>query len=202
MQRYAPAKRPPIKHGEPQHGFVEESWEWKRETEGVNNKEDVQTKRALRCPEDVRQSIKCQSDHKRRLCRHTSIPLCLECNLQYRIPAALTNDNYQGYAHPFIVEIHVLNPCQLEWSKRSATKIQKWIGMGGMDRCIFNGNTVGMNIVKQISSQKAHPGLFNWWARCLSPVCSRCPHWFQFNYIDLQPGASELCDRFSPEVFL
>ena len=40
---------------------------------------------------------------------HCSLPMCCECwsRLQNRsackIPAALANDNFQGYAHPFIV---------------------------------------------------------------------------------------------------
>ena len=110
MQRYAPKmKRDVLNKGEKEHGFVENSWEWKRDINCVNYKDEVQTKRALCCPEDVRHSKKCNHDLKRMLCRHCSIPLCLECSTylrshkKFRIPAALTNDNFKGYAHPFIV---------------------------------------------------------------------------------------------------
>jgi hypothetical protein len=122
MERYAPAHRETnvreeSEHAKPEasvnekleHGFVEKSWEWKRDIDCVNYKDEVQTKRALCCPEDVRHSSRCAHELNRTLCRHCSIPLCLECvthlrrRSKYRIPAALTNDNFQGYAHPFIV---------------------------------------------------------------------------------------------------
>ena len=110
MQRYAPALRPPSVEDEHEYGFVENSWEWKRDINCVNYKDEVQTKRALCCPEDVQHSEEqCKHDRKKKLCRHCSIPLCIECSVhlrrrsKFRIPAALANDNFQGYAHPFIV---------------------------------------------------------------------------------------------------
>ena len=44
------------------------------------------------------------------LCKRCRVPVCLECwthlhaKTEYKIPAALTNDNFQGYVHPFIVQ--------------------------------------------------------------------------------------------------
>ena len=96
---------------EHEHGYAPNSWEWKRNINCVKYNETVQTKPALCCPEDVRRNHhKCKHD-EHTLCGACEIPLCLECwsrlcnryDPGFRIPAALPNDNFQGYAHPFIV---------------------------------------------------------------------------------------------------
>ena len=94
---------------EPEHGYVEGSWEWKRTVNCVNYGDAVQEKNALCCPEDVRRHRwKCKHP-ERVLCPNCEIPVCLECwsrlkhRVGFRIPAAMTNDNFQGYAHAFIV---------------------------------------------------------------------------------------------------
>jgi hypothetical protein len=94
---------------EPDHGYVEGSWEWKRSVNCVRYEDAMKEKNALCCPEDVRQDPKKCTHSKNALCKYCEIPVCLECwsRLQarsgFRIPAALTNDNFQGFAHAFIV---------------------------------------------------------------------------------------------------
>ena len=49
------------------------------------------------------------------VCFHCKLPVCLECYSRlgvsqpskFRIPAAIANDNFQGYIHPFIVQLRV-----------------------------------------------------------------------------------------------
>ena len=110
MERYAPRiQRFAAGAEEAEHGFCEESWEWKRNIDCVRYKDALQNKQALCCPEDVRRhpSRCCHDTHT--LCRDCSVPICMECwsrvhsRSGYKIPAALANDNFQGYIHPFIV---------------------------------------------------------------------------------------------------
>ena len=62
-----------------EHGFSDASWEWKRSIAVVPYKGGVHTKQALCCPEDVR-SHPSRCDHeKHTLCKHCSVPMCLEC---------------------------------------------------------------------------------------------------------------------------
>ena len=59
--------------------------------------------------EDVKRNPALCKHDEHILCEHCSVPVCLECwshlnnNTGYRIPAALTNDNFQGYSHPYII---------------------------------------------------------------------------------------------------
>ena len=112
MSRYAPKLHCVSSEAdEAEHGFREASWEWKRTIAGVPVKGGVQSKQALCCPEDVRRHPTRCSHAVHTLCKHCSVPMCIECwsRLQshipagYKIPAALANDNFQGYVHPFIV---------------------------------------------------------------------------------------------------
>ena len=110
MARYAPRlQHVRAEATEAEHGFSETSWEWKRTIASVPYVAGVQAKQALCCPEDVRRHpIRC-NHHVHTLCKHCSVPMCMEClsrlhcRSAYKIPAALANDNFQGYAHPFIV---------------------------------------------------------------------------------------------------
>ena len=104
--------------GTMEHGFVYGSREWMRRMwypKFANlTKDNFVT--AVCCPEDVLPSDKCQhtrdSDY---ICPCCLLPLCLECSsrlkapqpYQYKIPAAIANDNFQGYVHPFMVQHRV-----------------------------------------------------------------------------------------------
>ena len=92
-----------------EHGFKADSWEWRRVINCVPYGESVEAKEAICCPEDVkRHPYYCKHD-KHILCKHCSAPICLECWSRlisptgYKTPAALANDNFQGYCHPFLV---------------------------------------------------------------------------------------------------
>ena len=80
----------------------ENSYEWKRK---VNDHGEVAE--AMCCPEDVQKSPQCTHDDTFVCCK-CRIPVCNECWAATvngeKIPKALTNDNYIGYAHQFIVE--------------------------------------------------------------------------------------------------
>ena len=109
-ERYGPkVPAATVDSKEPEHGFKADSWEWRRIINCVPYGNAIEAKEAICCPEDIRKHPKkCQhADHI--LCKHCSVPLCLECwsrfisKTGYKIPAALANDNFQGYSHPFIV---------------------------------------------------------------------------------------------------
>ena len=61
----------------------------------------------LCCPEDVIPSTKCRHDETY-ICEQCQIPICNECYVlslkKQKIPRALTNDNFIGFVHPYIVE--------------------------------------------------------------------------------------------------
>ena len=94
---------------EPEHGFKADSWEWRRIINCVPYGDALEAKEAICCPEDVRHHPKKCQHAKHILCKHCSVPICLECwsrfmsRTGYKIPAALANDNFQGYQHPFLV---------------------------------------------------------------------------------------------------
>ena len=97
VRRYAPSRKEA-------HGFDGESSEWTRHIE-TPQRDGV----ALCCPEDVRRGKHCKHElHK--LCPDCSIPVCFSCwihlwsHKNFRIPAALANDNFQGYCHPFLIQ--------------------------------------------------------------------------------------------------
>ena len=82
--------------------MAESSFEWFRK---VKRKSGVE--RILCCPEDVRKTEKCKHDDIS-VCEHCDIPICNEC---YRLSLAgekidrsLTNDNFIGYAHEYIIK--------------------------------------------------------------------------------------------------
>ena len=83
----------------------DDSYEWKRKIDDHGVTDD-----AMCCPEDVKKSPQCTHDDTFVCCK-CRIPVCNECwaatvNPE-KIPKALTNDNFTGYAHPFIVEMKV-----------------------------------------------------------------------------------------------
>jgi len=73
-------------------------FEWKRTVAGRDDE-------AFCCPEDVVQGAACQHDRVT-VCSKCRIPVCNECwghaRRKEKIPKALANDNFIGYAHPFI----------------------------------------------------------------------------------------------------
>ena len=84
------------------------NYEWRRKMErSWGEFMDV-----LCCPEDCFASPECQHE-KMKLCLKCSIPVCEDCwsRLQHptrwRIPWALCNDNFKGYAHEFLVRNEV-----------------------------------------------------------------------------------------------
>ena len=82
-----------------------ETYEWKR---WVDREDGVAE--ALCCPEDVRQTSRCRHD-AHTICSRCEIPICNECwhlsSKNMKIPKALCNDNFIGYAHKFIVDAKV-----------------------------------------------------------------------------------------------
>ena len=102
MERYAPKLQSvAAQETEAEHGFREASWEWQRTNTCVPYQGAVHSKQALCCPEDVRRHPSRCSHHGHSLCKHCSVPMCMECWSRlrsrggYKIPAALTNDNFQ-----------------------------------------------------------------------------------------------------------
>ena len=79
--------------------FLQEGgFEWKRRVFGRDDE-------AFCCPEDVLRGAACQHDDET-VCSKCRIPICNECwglaKRKQKIPKALANDNFIGYAHPFI----------------------------------------------------------------------------------------------------
>mgnify|MGYP000518008479 FL=1 len=79
--------------------FLQEGgFEWKRRVVGRDDE-------AFCCPEDVLRGAACQHDDET-VCSKCRIPICNECwglaKSKQKIPKALANDNFIGYAHPFI----------------------------------------------------------------------------------------------------
>ena len=78
-------------------------FEWKRRVFGRDDE-------AFCCPEDVLRGGACQHDDNT-VCSKCRIPVCNECwglaKRKEKIPKALANDNFIGYAHPFIGEANV-----------------------------------------------------------------------------------------------
>ena len=116
VERYMqPWVREPSTTSEPEHGFVHTSWEWRRRL--CLNAAGKLFRSAVCCPEDVDSSSpSCKMQHGQNetdVCLDCKIPVCLECYShlwkpqKYKIPAALANDNFQGYIHPFIVQHRV-----------------------------------------------------------------------------------------------
>ena len=102
---------------QPEHGFAHDSTEWKRFI--CFDAAGKVRRAAICCPEDVdSSSAECRKLHggdPTVVCWNCRIPVCLECYSrlwrskpeQYQIPAAIANDNFQGYIHPFIVQHRV-----------------------------------------------------------------------------------------------
>ena len=80
------------------HGCME----WKRK---VHCKGDIEE--LICCPEDVTPTSKCKHDVNF-VCSTCEVPICTEgwegSMRKRKIPKALANDNFIGYAHSFIVE--------------------------------------------------------------------------------------------------
>lgn len=74
-------------------------FEWKRKVKETGEE-------AMCCPEDVLRSVACQHDDDS-VCSRCHIPICNDCwrlaKNNVKIPKALANDNFIGYAHAFIV---------------------------------------------------------------------------------------------------
>ena len=95
-----------------------DSWEWKRRCL-LGTSTSGPSGLACCCPEDVDSSSpQCQKLHGKDptvVCFDCELPVCLECYSrlwrsqpsQFSIPAAIVNDNFQGYIHPFIVRHRV-----------------------------------------------------------------------------------------------
>ena len=80
-----------------------DNWEWRRIFRFKNG-----DRVALCCPEDIKTSEQCVHEAEV-VCHHCQVPICFDCwwcmchAVQSRVPQALANDNFKGYAHPFIV---------------------------------------------------------------------------------------------------
>ena len=83
-------------------GMKKDCWEWSR-----NVVRGGETRRLLCCPEDVRKSTKCHHEDEF-VCGDCDIPICDTCYRmaadRRKIPTALANDNFIGYANKYIVE--------------------------------------------------------------------------------------------------
>ena len=78
-------------------------FEWRRKVAGS-------TEEVLCCPEDVLRGARCTHDDLT-VCSRCQIPICNDCwrlsKNNCKIPKALANDNFNGYAHAYIVAAKV-----------------------------------------------------------------------------------------------
>ena len=79
------------------------SLEWKRKVRTTEGSEEL----LLCCPEDVTKSSSCRHSEEW-VCESCWIPLCSTCWFallnERKIPKALANDNFIGYADPFLIK--------------------------------------------------------------------------------------------------
>ena len=83
-------------------GLQDGVYEWRR-----NVRRGSATEEILCCPEDVKRGKSCRHDDQT-VCSRCHIPICNECwhkgTTNQKIPRAMTNDNFLGYAHRFLIE--------------------------------------------------------------------------------------------------
>ena len=83
-------------------GLQDGVYEWRR-----NVRRGSATEEILCCPEDVKRGTSCRHDDQT-VCSRCHIPICNECwhkgTTNQKIPRAMTNDNFLGYAHRFLIE--------------------------------------------------------------------------------------------------